>query len=182
MRKRCTRYNLPGNAHELTFSCYKGRPFLSRNRTRSFLVEALIRSKEKQQFDLWAYVFMPNHVHLLLWPRNDTYSVSDILQAVKQSVARRALAYLRQHNVEGLAYLQTGQKHRPYRFWQGGGGYDRNITETETLALTVDYIHRNPVRRGLVETPEEWEWSSYGAWHGSESCPVPVDLDSFPSS
>jgi REP-associated tyrosine transposase len=46
------------------------------------------------------------------------------------------------------------------RFWQPGGGYDRNITSIEALRAMIDYIHANPVRRGLVARPEDWEWSS----------------------
>jgi len=105
------------------------------------------------RFALWAYVFMPEHVHLLLWPEEENYSISKFLQSTKQSVSRKALDYLRKENPDGLKHLATGWKDRPYQFWMDGGGYDRNITDRETLIRVVDYIHRNPVRRGLVGTP-----------------------------
>ncbi len=46
------------------------------------------------------------------------------------------------------------------RFWQPGGGYDRNITSIAVLRAMIDYIDANPVRSGLVARPEDWEWSS----------------------
>ena len=47
-----------------------------------------------------------------------------------------------------------------HRFWQRGGGYNRNITSTEALHAVIEYIHANPVRRGLVASAEAWECSA----------------------
>jgi putative transposase len=47
-----------------------------------------------------------------------------------------------------------------FRFWQEGPGYDRNINSVEALQASVNYIHMNPVRRGLCEKPTDWPWSS----------------------
>jgi putative transposase len=54
-----------------------------------------------------------------------------------------------------------------YRFWQRGGGYDRNVHEPKTLRKMIEYIHDNPVRRGLVKEAVDWPWSSaryYAGW------------------
>ncbi|MGO9146978.1 MAG: hypothetical protein ACLQDF_11475 [Desulfomonilia bacterium] len=53
---------------------------------------------------------------------------------------------------------------REFRFWQAGGGYDRNIENPKTLIQMIDYIHQNPVRRGLVEQAADWKWSS-ASWY-----------------
>src|SRR3972149_5974059 len=81
--KTCHRYNEPGHAHLLTFSCFKGRPFLSKDRTRFWLIESLDCARHRLTFDVWAYVIMPEHAHVLLLPRQRTYSISQILAAVK---------------------------------------------------------------------------------------------------
>jgi putative transposase len=158
--KRCHRWNAVGHAHELTFNCYRNRPFLSRERTCEYLVDAINGARQRCNFDLWVYVFMPNHVHLVICPRQENYSISAILLGIKQPVARRAIEYLRQHNPTRLRLLATGQQARPHRFWQKGGGYDRNITRIDTLIETVRYIHNNPVRKELVPTATEWYYSS----------------------
>ncbi|NOZ23829.1 MAG: hypothetical protein GXP25_22350, partial [Planctomycetes bacterium] len=152
-RKTVTHFNEPGHAHELTFSCFQRRSFLTKDRTRQYLAEAILKAKQKHQFDVWAYVFMPEHVHLLIWPRKDGYSISQILRSIKQSVSRRAIRYLRRNNPDGLNQLATGEARRPYRFWQAGAGYDRNVTSRDALLKMIDYMHNNPVRRGLVEAP-----------------------------
>ncbi|NLZ05355.1 MAG: transposase [Phycisphaerae bacterium] len=178
--KLCHRWNTPGHAHELTFTCYKNRPFLSSERACRYLVEAIVASRNKHAFDLWAYVFMPDHVHLVVWPRQEKYSISQILRSIKQPVSRRILEYLRRENREGLKILATGERDEPHRFWQKGGGYDRNITSVETLIKSIRYIHNNPARRGLVETAEAWHYSSAADWEGLRRGPIAIDFDTFP--
>ncbi len=178
--KRCHRWDVPGQAHALTFSCYRNRPFLARERTCDWLVEAIDSARRRLGFELWAYVVMPDHVHLVVYPKGEDYSISRILLAIKQPVARRAIHYLRVHKPDGLHLLATGQQARPYRFWQNGGGYDRNITQVETLVETMRYIHNNPVRRQLVTVATQWRYSSAAEWEGLGIGPLAVDRGSFP--
>ncbi|HUU18090.1 MAG TPA: transposase [Sedimentisphaerales bacterium] len=181
-RKRCRRYNFPGHAHELTFSCYRNRAFLSSDRICQYLTDSIVQAREKYDFDLWAYVFMPEHAHLLICPRKPDYSISQILLSIKQSVSRKAIIYLKKHNPNGLKSLATGQKNRPYHFWQSGGGYDRNITSPQTIINAVRYIHNNPVRRELVASAEQWYYSSIRDWQGTGCGQMPIDFDSFPAT
>ena len=179
--KRCRRWNYAGQAHELNFNCYLNRAFLSRERTCKYLIDSINTARRKYEFDLWAYVFMPNHVHLVIHPRREPYSISEILLAIKQPVSRKAIVYLKENNPAGLRFLTTGERARLYHFWQKGGGYDKNITRVDALIETIRYIHYNPVRKGLVQTPDEWYYSSATDWDGSKSGPLPVDIDSFPA-
>jgi hypothetical protein len=67
--------------------------------------------------------------------------------------------------ITGRSYLRKrltvreGRRVR-HRFWQPGGGYDRNFHSSGALRAGIDYFHANPVRRGLVAKAEDWEWSS----------------------
>ena len=70
--------------------------------------------------------------------------------------------------------------HTSYRFWQRGGGYDRNIWTAEEIREKMGYIHANPVRRGLLERPGDWPWSSWQAWTTEGDTPVPLDRHSVP--
>ena len=97
-RKLRRSWNEPGHAHELTFSCYRRWPLLSKDLTRSWFVEALDRARQRWNLALWAYVIMPEHAHVLLHPRDPAYEISSILKSSKQPVSQRAMAYLRRHN------------------------------------------------------------------------------------
>jgi putative transposase len=179
-RKRVRSYNEPGHAHELTFSCFRRLPLLSRDRTRLWFLEALGTARHRCNLALWAYVIMPEHVHVIVWPREPTYEVRLIRTALKVPVQRKTLAFLRQH---APAYLDRLRDEQPsgevhYRFWQRGGGYDRNVTDLATLRTMIEYIHNNPVRRGLVRSPADWHWSSARFYEGYED--VPLRLDPLP--
>jgi putative transposase len=176
-------YNEPGHAHELTFCCYQRFPFLQAERTCAWLAESLRDARAELEFDLWAYVFMPEHVHLIVRPRPLAYEVASILRAIKEPVGRRAAWFLAKNAPQWLPRITQRRGRRQERhFWQPGGGCDRNIVEPRTLRAMIDYVHLNPVRRGLVERTRDWRWSS-AAWyeglghadHGPIPGPIPPE-------
>ena len=65
-RKRCKSYNIPGDAHELNFSCFRRLPLLSKERTCQWFLDALDQARRRLDFALWAYVLMPEHIHVIL--------------------------------------------------------------------------------------------------------------------
>ena len=126
-----------GDLHFVTFSCFHRCAYLESSAMRDLFEEALARMCHCYQFDVFGYVVMPEHVHLLLSePGKDLLAVG--LQALKISVSKRA-------------------EERP--FWQARY-YDFNVFTRSKLVEKLDYMHWNPVKRGLVEKPEDWRWSS----------------------
>ena len=101
-RKTCQRFNEPGDAHCLTFSCYRRQQFLTKDRSRLWLSDAVDRARDKHCFDVWACVVMPEHVHLLIWQTEAVYDIGGILNSIKQSVAKRAVTFVRR---EAPAFL-----------------------------------------------------------------------------
>ena len=176
VQKRRRRYDEPGQARELTFSCYRGYQFLSRDRTRQWFIDALDAARKKWPFDLWAYVIMPEHVHLLVYPREPGLMVGRIAGEIKENVARKAIDFMTEHAPEWLRRITVREGERVRRrFWQPGGGYDRNAIELATVHRMIEYIHGNPVRRRLVVRPEDWEWSS-ARWYAGMR-PVAIEMD-----
>jgi putative transposase len=173
-------FNQPGHAHELTFSCYKRLPMLRAERTCRWLLDSVDRARRALDFSVWAYVLMPEHAHLLIWPRQPVYDIARIRKAIKEPVGRQAIAFLATNSPDWLAKLTRKRGRKTERlFWQSGGGYDRNIESPATLLSSIHYFHLNPVRRGLVERAEDWVWSS--AAHFSGGCspltPDPISAD-----
>lgn len=181
-RKRCKRWNTPNHAHYLTFTCFRGRPFLARERSRQWLVESVIAASKRYHFDVWAWFFMPEHVHLLIFPRLPEYRISTILKAIKQSVTYRAVAWIQKNAPGFIEHMRDEQPNgkSSLRFWQRGGGYDRNLVSTDEVREKIEYIHNNPVRRRLVTTSLEWEWSSARDHMGLDNGKVPLNLEFLP--
>lgn len=98
--------------------------------------------------------------------------MGDIRRSIKQPVAQVAL-----REIVATAPVLTKQLTLPdgrRRFWQAGGGYDRNLFSPEAIHASLEYIHNNPVRRLLVEAAVDWPWSS-ARWYADLSSNFEVD-------
>jgi len=126
---------------------------------------------------------MPEHVHLLILPMPSQPRVGPILSTLKMSVSVRAVRWAKEHLPDFLERLADAAPNGSvtHRFWQRGAGYDRNLWSPKHIWETIDYIHRNPVERGLCERPEDWEWSSYQAWTDPTSGLLTIDREHVPS-
>ncbi len=142
-------YQQEGDDHFITFSCHHRKPYLDTPTSRGIFLDSLERTRIHYQFEALGYVVMPEHVHLLVSePPNDP--LSKALQALKISVARRLTE-------------------RP--LWQARY-HDFNVFTHDKRVEKLKYMHRNPVKRGLVTQPKDWHWSSFRHYLLEEPTPV----------
>ena len=176
-RKKRKTYNIAGHAHELTFSCYHQYDYFNDPICCTLFIEELLSAREKYHFHLWAYVLMPTHVHLLICPYQRNYNISIILQTIKgkMSTRYRNLLLKEQPELFEKMCIKNGGK-KVFRFWQAGGGFDRNLWNAKAIHVSINYIEANPVRAGLVENPGDWRWSSARAKRYGEGL-MPDDFD-----
>ena len=142
--------------HFITCSCYHRLPLLKSARARDRFLSILEQTRERYQFVVVGYVVMPEHIHLLL-SEPEVGTPSTVMQVVKQRTARALLPRKKRRDP------QQGELFReePRRmFWQARF-YDFNVWTTKKRMEKLRYMHRNPVKRGLVGFPEDWRWSSY---------------------
>ena len=104
---------------------------------------------------VYGYVVMPEHVHLLI-SEPERGTLPQAIQSLKQGVARR------------LALREKDS------FWQARY-YDFNVWSERKFVEKLKYIHRNPVRRGSVERPEEWDWSSFNHYLTGDRGPIEIE-------
>src|ERR1700761_8701271 len=135
-----TRYCGGHDLHFITISCYHRQSFLNTSASRDMFVETLEETRQKYEFRVAGYVVMPEHVHLLVSEPN-VGTLSTVLQVVKQRTTRK---------VNDVIKGQMWQR----RF------YDFNVFTQEKQTEKLHYIHENPVKRGLVLSAEDWQWSS----------------------
>jgi putative transposase len=109
--------------------------------TRDIFEQTLERVRKWYGFYIAGYVVMQEHVHLLI-AEPERAKLSLTLQMLKQSVAHK------------LREIEGGSLWQP-RY------YDFNVWSEAKRIEKLRYIHRNPVRRGLVSSPEQWAWSSF---------------------
>ena len=177
-RKRRQAWDVPYQAHALTFSTYRRQPFLPYDGIAELFLQKLSLAGVFHRFEIWAYVVMPEHVHLLIRPQNIEYSISAILKAIKSPIAKEVFAI--HPEIKKRCRVVTPSGRVEYRFWQPGGGYDRNLITAKATWSMIRYIHDNPVRRGLCEVSYEWPFSSAGAYLDDPlPTTIPVDRCTF---
>ena len=158
MPNRLHRFYGAGYSHFITTSCYQRLPLLGTGRNRSLFLRVLEQVRHRYHFIVVGYVVMPEHVHLLISePERGNPSV--VMQAIKQGFARRLLARLRKESDTQQLSLWSEALHRG-RIWQPRF-YDFVVFSEHKRVEKLRYMHRNPVKRGLVPAPELSRWSSY---------------------
>ena len=168
MPKGLRRWYGGGEFHFITCSCYRRQAFLDSARRKDLFLKILEEVREKYEFMVVGYVVMPEHFHLLIGePKVGTPSL--VMQVLKQRVARRRLAERKPKGQINL--LENGL---PPAFWLPRF-YDFNVYSKKKIIEKLRYTHRNPVKRGLVESPEQWAWSSFRHYWLGEQGPVKIE-------
>src|SRR5579864_2847777 len=183
-----TRFHHSGQSHFVTFCCYHRRPLLTTDATRRIFESALERVRRRFRLRVYGYVVMPEHVHLLLSePQRDTSSdrtaplkPKDGLNGPPVLLGPPVLSEPRQDTLaDALKSLKQGVSRRligdAEHFWQKRY-YDLNIRNYPRFTQKLRYIHMNPVRAGLCERPEDWEWSSFR--HYATRCEGTIEIES----
>jgi putative transposase len=179
------RYDEPGHVHFWTISCFQRLTFFWDDRVKLVAIDGLHYIRKKHGICLIGYVIMPEHVHLLIYPHppgsDHPVPVSRILHDFKQYVGyhgkERLRDYWREHGqlwsapLNDWAHGKLGER----AFWIPRG-YDFNIIQDiDTLIEKLNYCHKNPITRGLVERPEDWHWSSYRYYELNDRSVIQMD-------
>ena len=162
------RYYGNGHLHFITCSCYQRQPLLGTARRRDLFLTVLEQVRRRYQFVVVGYVVMPEHIHLLISEPQER-NPSIVMQAVKLGFARRILADIRRHSAQATLFDLS-----MHHVWQKRF-YDFNVWSLRKQMEKLNYMHDNPVKRGLVESPELWRWSSYRTYVLQEAGKVRIN-------
>ena len=124
------------------------------------LIDALTFKRSETKLKIFAYVIMPNHIHLILSSNNIIKFVKDF----KSYTARKIIDVLKVNKEELILnkFLERKKLYKTsstYQVWQEGF-HPEMIFKMEMFLQKAEYIHNNPVRKGLVSKPEDWKYSS----------------------
>jgi REP element-mobilizing transposase RayT len=150
----------------VTVNLRRDIPFLGQEEFL-LLVEAFEESRRRARFLLCGYVLMPDHWHALLGVQHPL-TISRAVQSVKWQAATK----LNRRRGTGGAIWQ-------HQFW------DRFVRHQKEFDARLEYMHFNPVKRGLVTGPGEWPWSSYNNFSLEKqrvaACPLRIDYVRLPT-
>ena len=183
MPRGLRRFHESGQCHFVTFSCYRRRPYFATAEVFDLFVRCLEDMRVRFDVCVYGYVVMPEHVHLLLSEPAafacDCSSQASQVSAQKAganlghlATLAEAMHYLKLSFAKRVRRLRAASSqvsalraganlgHLPGSFWEKRY-YDRNVRDYCEFTVKLRYLHRNPVKHGLVLTPAEWKWSSF---------------------
>ncbi len=166
----CSRYVItePGKPHFLTCTVLEWLPVFTRPDTVLILLESWRYLRQHDGLRLYGYVVMENHLHFIAQAQRLDHCV----RRFKSHTARQILDYLEARRVESfLARMRFAKRahkmDREYQFWQEGT-HAELILDEAMMREKLDYIHANPVKRGYVDKPEHWRYSSARNYAGQD--------------
>jgi putative transposase len=169
MPRSLKRYYGSGDLHYITCSCYERKRWLGTDQQRDLFLRILEEVRNEHRFVVLGYVVMPEHFHLLM-SEPQVGNPSTAMQSVKQRFAQRVVSRRRRRKKQKGLLQETA----PMPVWQPRF-YDFNVYTERKRVEKLRYMHRNPVKRELVQQPEQWTWSSFRDYKYGETGLVRVN-------
>jgi putative transposase len=157
----------PTQPHFVTCTVLHWIPVFTRPATVEIILDSL-RYLMADGLKLYAFVILENHLHMIL----QSGQLDRDIARFKSYTSKQLIHYLSEHNVkqilEQLAFYKKAHKNdRAYQFWQEGY-HPEWIQNDAMMRQKVNYIHENPVKRGYVDLPEHWRYSSARNYAGQD--------------
>lgn len=167
----------PGAAYFVTSTVVDFIPIFMRKRYIDILLQNLNFYRVKYRFKLYAYVIMPEHIHLIIHPSSNT-KIASIMRDFKSFTSKKITSQLiidkRFKILKRLKRSATKKVKHP--IWKEGCRPIGIYTE-KVLRSKIDYIHKNPIRRGLVKNLEKYLYSSYRNYYLDDDSLIKIDKD-----
>ncbi len=146
-------------AYYFTSVAHHRLPIFRTDKVKQILCDAISEVRSKHGILIFAYVIMPDHVHLLVYSEKE---MSEALRLLNGVSARRIIQYLKENGFEESLFKLRGEtraRNHKHSVWQHHPD-SLDIFGEDTFRQKVGYIHMNPVRAGLVDDPLEYRFSS----------------------
>ena len=158
----------PQAVHFLTDTVVNWMPVFTRPDTVNIILNSFSYLQQQHDVKLYGYVILENHLH---WVAQSNNLAKDVAR-FKSYTAKQILQYLelqKQHRLlKQLAFYKKKYKNdRQYQFWQEGS-HPQEIQDSKMLLQKLNYIHQNPVKRGYVDEPIDWRYSSARNYAGKK--------------
>lgn len=154
-----------GAVHFVTFTVHQWVDVFTRKAYTEILLESLKYCQQTKGLEVFAWVIMSNHCHLILRARNE--NLSDIIRDLRKFTAKKIFKAIQENPLESRKkWLEmTLSFENQIWFWEKGY-HGEEIFSSSFFQTKANYIHENPVRAGIVEKAEDYLFSSAGDFFG----------------
>ena len=166
----------PTHPHFMTCTVLNWIPLFTNRDSVDILIQSFKYLQENNNFKLYAYVILENHIHIIA--QSDDLAKS--MAKFKRHTARQLLNLLKEREMQTILkqlvfYKKAHKTDREYQVWQEGS-QPKLIQTNEMMISKINYIHQNPVKRGYVDDPIHWRYSSARDYEGTAGL---LDVERF---
>lgn len=176
MSKGFTSYKIgdQNGLYYLTFATVGWVDVFTRKIYKDLLIDSLKYCQEHKGLELYSYVIMTNHIHLVARAK-ENYQLSDILRDFKKHTSKAVVKAIQEEQESRREWLlkllseagQSNLKNTNYQLWRNDN-HPIELYTSEVIDQKVAYIHSNPVAEGIVEQAEEYLYSSAKSFMGEK--------------
>ncbi len=169
------KFHNPTAAYFVSFATVYWMDVFTRKTYFQILAESIAYCRKKKAMQLFAYCFMPNHVHFIFRSANE--DPASLLRDFKKYTSKRIIIAIKENHQESRKewllemFRKSASKKsnvKNYQLWQHHN-HPVELWSTNVIKQKINYIHQNPVRSGFVVHPEAWKYSSARNFQGDHS-------------
>jgi REP element-mobilizing transposase RayT len=154
--------------HFITATINHWLPVFTCPETMNIVLDSWKYLQENSAFEIFGYVILENHLHLVARSENIEHDI----KRFKSYTAKEIVTYLKTERSSGFLWMleffkRVYKTESTYQVWEEGS-HPQGVTSEEVLLQKLEYIHLNPVKRGYVDKPEHWRYSSARNYLGHE--------------
>jgi REP element-mobilizing transposase RayT len=144
----------------VTITCLEWKRVLKDDRFKDIVISSLSFLSDTKRVIIYAFVLMPNHMHFV-WRIQREHRRENVHRDLLRFTSKQILSVLKNENSPLQKALTVKAKDRKYQVWERNSRKIPLYSET-MIWQKINYVHLNPVRAGLCESPEDYEYSSAG--------------------
>ena len=169
------KFNDPDGVYFVTFTVVEWVDVFTRADYVDIVIDSLNYCIKEKGLEVYAWVIMSNHLHLIIARKSDGNSLSDIVRDFKKFTASKIVEAIESNQQESRRnwmlwiFSSAGKRNKNnknYQFWIQNNHAEQLITNN-FIEQKLNYIHMNPVTAGLVQEPEFYRYSSATDYAGS---------------
>jgi len=165
----------------VTFTVVKWINIFVKQLHRDIIVDSIKFCQRHKGLKVGAWVLMTNHLHLII-ASDGKRPLSDTIRDMKRHTSSRIKKYLFQNHYNNQDWVYpilresglTNNRNKMFQLWQQHN-HPIELSDQFMFDQRINYIHENPVKKGLVRNPEDWVYSSAGDFYGYHGL-IPIDL------
>ena len=163
MRSRY-RVNNENAAHFVTSTIVEWLPVFTTQACCDVVVRSFEYCRAQKGLKIHGWVIMDNHFHAIVSGPNLSRTIGELRKFTAHEISKQLEAERRDWLLNQLGYFRAVHKQTSaHQIWQEGV-HPQSITTDEMMLQKLEYLHNNPVKRGLVPSPEHWRYSSAHEW------------------